>query len=248
MMLPLPLAISPYLGQLYLQAFGTQWFFIVSAVPALIGVALLLFLDQSAIPATSKATPPRLAEIASNRRFLACCAAIFAAGLAFGYVTNYAALVIDQRHGQIVAFFFMFPFSLVIFRFFLLQTVDRWPKYLVGMAGLSCIAISQVLCFASVNVVVLGVAGALYGAGHSMIFPALNAIVATEYAQPQRALPVSLINAVFNTGIFGTPVMVFALGPWLSKVEVLLVLSILCVVGTLTLRLPFGRRVVQVSS
>ena len=81
-----------------------------------------------------------------------------------------------------------------------------------------------------------------------MIFPVLNAIVATEYALPQRALPVALINAVFNTDIFGTPVLVFMLDPWLSKVDVLLVLAILCVGGTLALRLPFAHRAAQLSS
>lgn len=248
MMLPLPFAIGPYLGQLYLETAGTGSFFLITAVPAMIGLLFLLALDApGARTRESSVNRVRIAELLSNHPYLSSCSAIFAAGLAFGYVTIYIAQVIYQRDGSIFAFFLMFPVSLFIFRFFVLQKADRLPKYRLGMAGLFCMALSFAVCFASANVYALLLAGSLYGAGHSMVFPALNAIVATEYEAERRALPVTLINAVFNTGIFVAPLLVFALSAWLSKMQVLLVVAVLCVVGALILRVPFVRRAAGVA-
>lgn len=243
MMFPLPYAIGPYLGQLYLDTFGTRHFFVITAVPAIVGLSLLMRLDgisEGLRPASGKSIA--IKQMLANHRYVASCFAIFVAGAVFGYITNYMAQTIRAGGGSIAAFFSVFPISLFLFRFFILQKADTLPKYLLGIAALGAMALGFILCFLSTSTAVLAIAGVLYGAGHSVSFPALNAIVTVEYDAEHRHLPVALLNAAFNTGIFVTPVLVFALSPWLSKLQMLPVLAAVCVVAAVVLRVPFAAR------
>lgn len=206
-MYPLPNAIAPLLAEAYLWRYGASGLFLYSAIPALVGLLLVLGLTPSAATAVGRAPLRDYLRHLRNPQLWTPYGGIFFFGLCWGFTVSFMALLLERR-GVPVAYFFT-TFTVCVFgaRFLLVRFVQHLPRPVLFGAALVFLALAfALLAFARGPISVLA-AGMLIGLGHSIAYPTLGVWVEQQFAPAQQGMPLALFNALFTLGIYLLPLI-----------------------------------------
>lgn len=203
-MVILPNAIGPLFAEVYLNAYGEGWFFVVGAVPAVAGMALTSVLanDRVDVDSNGKLSIVRASSLPNLRIPLI---TIFFVGMIFGFVPSFMAPLLIQQGIGVAYFFTSYTITMFLVRFFFLRFVETVPRLLLVAVSIGCMATAYLLvgAFGYVPSVIIG--GLFFGIGYAIAYPVLSAMVSQQFSPHQRATPVAVFNAVFQSGIMLTP-------------------------------------------
>ena len=203
-MIPLPSAIGPPLGEIYLKTFGDQWYFLASAVPLALAALLSAGLTDDGAILGGNARLPLLqtALLPSLRRPLV---AILVVGALYGLIQSYMAPLLIEKNVPIWYFYTISAIVLFGSRFVLMSRLTATSRMGLVAAGLATMAVSYVLVGLFASPAPIAVAGVLFGLGYSVAFPTLSVVVTEQFEPHQRSTPLALFNALFSLGILITP-------------------------------------------
>lgn len=238
-MVQLPNAVGPPLGKMYLDAFGSHWFFIVGAIPAVLAVGLTFFMREP-VCGTSEERKLSLLKTALLPQLRLPLLAIMVGGAMLGLVSSYLAPLLIAKQVPLAMFFTVFPITAFTSRFVLLGVFEAWSRRAVLILGFACMATAYALLVVVTHPAVVALTAILFGLGSSVSYPMLSAWVSEQFKAEQRATPVAIFNTAFNFGLFATPLCagyLIALGGYDLVLAVLAVASF-----AVSARLFFERR------
>ena len=225
-MFPLPNVIGPPLAEAYLRYVGVEHLFLFTAIPSLLGAALVFSLTPTNKTAVARAALIDYLHLLRQRSLWMPYAGIFIVGAFYGFVVSFMALLLDARHIPVSYFFVTFTVCLFSSRFLLLRYVQRLSKALVlatGLAFLSCAYLVLALAAAPTATIVAGV---LFGFGYSVAYPTLSVWVTQQFSPDKQGMPLTLYNAIFTLGIFMLPLAGGYVITWLGAPRMVLGLAL----------------------
>ncbi|WP_374307467.1 MFS transporter [Methylocella sp.] len=201
-MFALAQAFAPPLGAAVLNAFGAPAMFLEGSIPALAAFALTFGVRPIPLPKAGRGLDLKAALARSRPASLA---AIFVNGTMFGFTASFLAALLEARAVPIGAFFLASTTTLFASRFLAMGVFETLDRRLLVACGFLCQAASLALLGAAGVSWLVAVAGILFGAGYSVIYPVLSAAVSAGLEPSERAGPQALFNTAFNVGIFLMP-------------------------------------------
>ena len=201
-MFALAQAFAPPFGAAMLNAFGAPTMFLAGAVPA--GFALALTFGLRDIPRGPGGRGLDLGA-AWRRSRPASLAAVFVNGAMFSFTASFLAALLEARAVPIGCFFFASTTTLFASRFLAMGVFETFDRRLLVAGGFLSQGASFVLVAAAGQSSLIVVAGILFGAGYSVVYPVLSAAVSAGLDPAARAGPQAIFNTAFNVGIFFTP-------------------------------------------
>lgn len=201
-MFPLPNVLGPLLAETYLRHFGINGFFLYTAAPALVCVALFLCLTPSPPVPAARHSLVEYFHLLKRRALWTPYGGIFFVGLCYGFIISFMALLLESRQVPVAYFFISFTVCLFGSRFLLLRYVQHLPRPVLFGAALGLLALAFVLlAFAAGGGGALA-AGITFGLGYSVAYPTVAVWVTDQFSGDRQGMPLTLYNAAFALGIF----------------------------------------------
>jgi MFS family permease len=201
-------AVAPAAVELVAARFGWDRVFAMSALAALVCVALSLRIREAPRPAADVAIPS-LFDVMRRPGALGIGAVIGLSGMTFGAMfTLHQPFALSLGIGPLRTFFVFYTLAAVTARLALGPFTDRLSHVRVSVAAL---ALYGAAAFAMAELARTGLApiGAAFGLAHGIFYPTYNAVALEGSGPHERGKVMALFNAAFNTGVStGT----FALG------------------------------------
>ncbi|MDF1535845.1 MAG: MFS transporter [bacterium] len=210
-MIVLPNIVGPWLMETVYGRTGLEGLFLLTAIPAALG-GMVSWLPRPG------AMPPKGVSHQGYVNFLRAPGlrklylAIFIVGMIWGVVPTLMALHLKSSAITMVYYFTPFTAALFAGRFIIIPLLARFPRKLLVAGGLILMGASHlsVVLFRTPQTAILG--GTVLGIGYSFEYPTLSVWISERFAPEDRGKPVALLNMVFHTGIFITPLI----GGWVT--------------------------------
>lgn len=239
-MIQLPQAVGPPLGKIWLDYFGSDFFFVVGAAPAFLAILLTFRMAKEQHSARANEKLP-LYPTAIHPSMRLPLAGILVTGIMLGIVSSYMAPLLISKGIAIVLFFTFFPITAFVSRFLLLGILQAWPRHIMLIFAFSAMASAFLLLTLTNQPWVVVLIAILFGFGSSMTYPMLNAWMSERFTIAQQATPIAIFNAVFNFGLILTPFSAGYIIGFGGYDAALYLLSTICIAMALALLLCRGR-------
>jgi len=203
-MVQLPNALGPPLAKLYLDHYGSGFFFLAGALPALLALPLTTGM-QDRVVKISHSRNTTLTKTAADPKLRLPLIAILVVGTMLGLVPSYMAPLLIDKEVPIACFFSVYPVTAFVSRFVLMAWIERWPRWQTLCAGFAFMSIAYAGLAATDNALVVIALAILFGLGSSVSYPTLSACVSDLFDAGNKAMPLAVFNTAFNLGLFLTP-------------------------------------------
>jgi MFS family permease len=198
-------AIAPAFGEEIAARAGYAPVFVFGAVTALACAALAMFLPKPARAAAPPLSLPTRYDAETFRVFYCICAI----GVGFGTMLTFSlpfAIALGAR--KVSDFFIGYTATAAGVRLVFGGLADRVGRRRIAVAALLIYGCS-LFAGAALRPGWLGVLGAVFGIGHGLAYPSLNALVVEGVPSARRGRFMALFNGCFNAGV---ALSTFALG------------------------------------
>lgn len=198
------MAIGPMIAEPIMQRFGFPAFFITTS--ALAGAALLLHLpirDQHHLQQAETQPSPSFFTLLKTRKYLVCGGLALLFGVGLAATANFIApFAKSQGLNHVSPYYIAYSFAAVGIRFLAGKLADRvgenqiipWGLVLAG-GGLFLIPLID-------NNLWLVAVGFIFGIGHGLLFPALNAMAVRDEPYAVRGKVTGIFTGGIDSGIF----------------------------------------------
>ena len=198
------MAVGPLVAEPILEHYGFSAFFITTAGWA--AVALILqapIRDRHHLQEEKPAHSPSFFALLKTRKQLVCggLAVLFGFGLAA--TGSFIAPFAEARHlGYISLYYLAYSTAAVGVRFVAGKMADRLGENQIIPWGLSLVAAGLLLVPLVHGSFLLLVAGFIFGIGHGLLFPALNAMAVRDEGYEVRGKVTGIFTGGIDAGIF----------------------------------------------
>jgi MFS family permease len=231
-MMPVSQAFAPVLGEFMLVHFGVGAMFAVAAAPAAIGCLASFHLRPLERPA--RKTGLAMTNAFQKRSFLPIVAMLLS-GSIYGYSMAYLAPSIHERGLSLGAFFLPSTLALLGGRFGGMRILGSMhPRNLVNV-GLILSALGIFTVAFAHNIIVVAMAGLLFGAGNSILYPVACSWITQGIPAPERGGPIALATTAFYFGLYAMPFPQTYLIASFGYTSTEVILSVIGFIGSLLL-------------
>lgn len=200
--------IGPPLGDFYFRTFGTHGYFLITAIPGIISIALFWYLHRkfSRVEIKHNVVFGYFKILKRSEIFTPLYGMIFPA-LLWGYVLSFVSLALVTKGLIIGIFFAATTVALIAGRFVMVKIVSSAPKNVAVLGAILIMSASLVLVasFGGIGITIL--AGALLGLSYSIVYPILSMWVANDVPEALKPQAIALTNTLFNTFMYVTPLV-----------------------------------------
>lgn len=205
--IPLPNIIGPTLAKMVLDAFDITWYIPLTSIPMIVGVFIISRIHQNVRKSTGEGQ--HYGDLLKNKELIFACWLILFVGLFFGFIPNYMAAYLIEKHVPLSSFFTTFSLSLILARFLIAPIIEKKGHETIVGSGIAGVGVSYLLMGGDDLTAMQAVAaGILFGIGYSLCYPRLSTISISPFAESERERPVALFNAAFIFGTNFTPLLV----------------------------------------
>jgi MFS family permease len=210
-MISSPTSLGPGVAEWYFHNFGTARMFPTLALPLIIALLLMVVLrgnDRAPAPGATRQATTYLSML-SARPTLLPNAGLLLVGMIWGFGLSFMALLIDRRGLPAAYFFTSSTITLLVSRFTVARLLtQKMPRDLVVALGFLSMGSACAIIFGGAgSALALVIGGALFGAGHSIIFPTLSVWISGHFPPEQRSKAEGLIGVLLHLGLFGSPLI-----------------------------------------
>jgi MFS family permease len=210
-MILLPNIVGPWFMETLYGWMGLRNLFLLTAIPAVLG-NVTAWLTRKGVRPPHGVKHDSYVKIFGMPGLRALYLAIFTVGMVYGIVPTLMALYLKMNSITMIYYFTPFTAALFTGRFLVIPLLARFPRKRLVTAGFMLIGGSHLwlLMFRSSSAAIA--AGIVMGIGYSFEYPSLSVWISERFSPEDRGKPVALLNMMFHTGIFITPLI----GGWIT--------------------------------
>lgn len=227
------MAIGPALGEPIMENFGYSAFFLTAA--ALAASALLLHLpvkvtdhpDQHLVQ-----DAPSFFGLLKQRKFMIIGGLSMVFGFGLAATGSFVAPLAQERSLQHISLYYMtYSGAAVSVRFFSGRLADRVGEKQILPWGLGLAVAGLLLLPLVTGNVLLVISGLLFGLGHGLIFPTLNAMAIRNEPYAVRGKITGIFTGGIDSGIFSGSLILGLVGEWVGLSGLFVCAGLLVLMG-----------------
>ena len=195
-----PTFFGPAIGEFWLYRLGEAGFFVSILLVMILGLISATLLPRHHDTPAPPSSAGYLALLRDRRSWFPSVSAM-QSGLAFTFANSFLPLMLTTFAVPVTGFFTPFSVGLLFTRFVGMKYLQRLPAERLILLGLAAYGMGTALLAAGgLAIILVGLAGSLYGLGYGVIIPTAVDWLAGSYPPAERARPVALINTSFHIG------------------------------------------------
>lgn len=204
---PLGLAIGPALGGLMYQIWGYQALFVVASLLALSGLLLTSQIKVEEVltkaGALSTQAPAKFWQTFLNPRIRSVCIVLLMVGVAFGTISSFMPILMQQKQIAMNAglFYMAAALSGFIIRLPLARLSDVWGRGIFISVGIVCYGLSLLIIYLASQDYHFLLSGIMEGIGAGIVIPTVVALLADRTVPNERGYVFGLTWIGFDVGI-----------------------------------------------
>jgi len=238
------MAIGPALAEPILENFGNNAFFLTAA--ALAASALLLHLPVKVVEHPEQHLvrgAPSFFTLLRQRKFLIIGGLSIAFGVGLAATGNFVAPLAQERGIQHVSFYYIaYSGAAVGVRFYAGRLADRVGESVILPWGLGLAVTGLLLLPLTAGNMLLVVSGLLFGTGHGLIFPTLNAMAIRNEPYAVRGKVTGIYTGGLDSGIFTGSLILGLVGEWFGLSSLFVCAGVLMLLGLWLAQVPLISR------
>ncbi|PLX87534.1 MAG: MFS transporter [Desulfuromonas sp.] len=211
------MAIGPALGEPVMEVYGFTAFFLMAS--ALAGCAVLLHLPVKVVqnPDPQLSASPSFFALLRRRKLMLIGGLSLIFGFGLAATGSFVAPLAEERGLRHISFYYLFySLAAVSVRFYAGRLADRIGEKLILPWGLGLAVAGLLLLPLARGDVLLVVAGLLFGTGHGLIFPTLNAMAIRHESYAVRGKVTGIFTGGIDSGIFIGSLVLGVVGEWIG--------------------------------
>ena len=233
------LAIGPAIAEPIMKTFGDSGLFLAASALAMLGLLLHLPVgDQHRLQGRSPVGSPSFFDLLKQRKQLVCggLALLFGFGLA-ATGSFVAPLAAERQLGYISFYFIAYSCAAVGIRFLAGRMADRLGERQIIPWGL-VIAASGLLLMPLVHGdLLLVLVGFLFGIGHGLLFPSLNAMAVRHEPYALRGKITGIFTGGIDAGAFAGSLILGVIGEQVGYSALFICAGLVVLIGLWVFRL-----------
>lgn len=234
----LGLAIGPTIAEPILENYGFNAFFLAAAGMAALGLLIHLPVQDKhhQQPAAAMASPSFFSLLKQRKQLTSCCLAmLFGFGLAA--TGNFIAPLAEQRQlSHISLYYLAYSCAAVGVRFFAGRLADRIGENQLIPWGLILAAAGLLLVPLVQEDLLLVLVGFIFGIGHGLLFPALNAMAVRDEPYNVRGKVTGIFTGGIDAGAFCGALILGVVGELAGYSPLFICAGLVVLTGLLVLR------------
>lgn len=227
------MAIGPALAEPILENFGYNAFFLTAA--ALAACALLLHLPLKVEDHPEQhlvQDAPSFFALLKQRKFLLVGGLAMVFGVGLAATNNFVAPMAQQRNLQHISLYYLvYSGAAVSVRFYAGRLADRVGEKQILPWGLGLAAAGLLLLPLVTADTLLIFSGLLFGTGHGLIFPTLNAMAIRDEPYAVKGKITGIFTGGIDSGIFAGSLILGLVGEWLGLSSLFVCAGLLVLFG-----------------
>jgi len=233
------LAIGPAVAEPIMEIYGFDAFFLCATVMA--AFALLLHLpvkDRHQQQAMSETSSPSFFAVLKQRKQLISGALAMLFGFGLAATGNFIAPLAEQRALEHISFYYLaYSCAAVGVRFYAGRLADRIGENQIVPWGLILAASGLLLVPLVTGHLLLIVVGFIFGVGHGLLFPALNAMAVRDEPYNIRGKVTGIFTGGIDAGAFFGAVVLGIIGELSGYTSLFIFAGLIVSSGLLVFRL-----------
>ena len=194
-------AVGPSVGEMIINGFGYDSFFIFSSAFSLIAILLTLFAEDGEFTkANDRFALDFFSLIASGRyKLLLLTNLIIACGL--GSMLHFFSVFLRSEGLAVSTFFLTYTITVILIRIFGSRASDRFERKMIASPSMLIMALSLVFVFTIDSFYTALLISFLFSFGYGFLYPTISAIVIDRATSSERGKAMGAFNASFSLGI-----------------------------------------------
>ncbi len=198
----LGLAIGPVIGEVLINRYGFNAFFIISAVIAGIGLIIDIFLPESYINKKDPNSVPFISLLRVKRIFMISFLS-FCFGMVIAATGNFVSPFAKEEGLRFISFYYIcYSAAAILTRLLGGRLADEFGEEKIIPYGLVLEASGLIVLSFLKNEPMLCIAGVLSGCGHGLLFPCLNSLMIRDQPAEIRGKLTGLFTGSIDAGVF----------------------------------------------
>lgn len=197
------LAVGPAIAEPVLKNFGASAFFLTAAGLSACGLLLHLPVSDRHDTTSPASTAPSFFCLLRQRKHTVCAGLALLFGFGLAATGNFVAPLAQQRQlGYISAYYIAYSCAAVGIRFIAGRLADRLGENQIIPWGFTIAASGLLLMPLVSNDFLLVLVGLLFGVGHGLLFPSLNAMAVRNEPYEVRGKITGIFTGGIDSGAF----------------------------------------------
>ncbi len=235
----LGMAIGPLIAEPLLHTFGFTAFFLTTA--GLAGVALLLqapIRDRHHLQQKETQPSPSFFALLKTRKQLVCAGLSILFGFGLAATANFITpLVQELKLSNVSSYYLVYSLAAVGIRFIAGKTADRIGEKVIIPWGIFFASTGLLLVpLVHSDMLLLGV-GFLFGIGHGLLFPALNAMAVRNEQYAVRGKVTGIFTGGIDAGVFCGALLLGIIGEFAGFTALFIFAGVVVLCGLAMFRL-----------
>ncbi|MFM7886042.1 MAG: MFS transporter, partial [Pseudanabaena sp.] len=203
---PLGLAFGPAIGGLMQEFWGYQPLFITASLLSVAGLLLIIQIEDTGdrqVPSSKTTAKLNFWQTFLNPRVRVPSTVLLLVGLAFGTLSSFMPLLMQQKHIPLNAglFYMAAALSGFIIRFPVGRLSDEWGRGIFISIGIMFYGISMALIYFASQSYEFILSGIAEGIGSGIVIPAVVALLADRTVPQERGYVFGMTWVGFDVGI-----------------------------------------------
>ena len=232
------LAVGPAIAEPILETFGFQAFFVTSTIMAAIGLLVQLPIkDRHQQQPGTGAEAPSFFAVMKQRKQLVSGGLAMVFGFGLAATGNFISPLAEQRQLSYISLYYLaYSFAAVGIRFYAGRLADRVGENQVIPWGLTVAATGLLLVpLVTGNLWLLAV-GLIFGIGHGLLFPAINAMAVRDEPYHIRGKVTGIFTGGIDAGAFLGAMILGLVGEWAGYSALFICAGLVVISGLLIVR------------
>lgn len=226
------IAIAPLLGAMIHDAGGYAVLFVVAALVALAGIALISPAREERTSEAGSARASSFSQALGRRDVMTMTFTLMTAAATWGLLTGFLPIYVLQRNaGQSAMFFTVYAAATVFLRLVIGPISDRLGRRVIIGPALLGMAVIMMLFTQMSSALVLYVLAALYALSFGIVYPTLGAFLVDVVPGNVRGSAIGVFTAGFDMGVMVGSTLGGMLAEALGLEATFVAIGLLCLVG-----------------
>ena len=194
-------SVGPSVGELVIDRFGYESFFLYTAVFSLLAFVLCFFAREGSFTASKKSLFRGFFDVVFSAKFRVLLLTNLLIAVALGSMLNFFSVFLRENGVSARSFFLTYSVTVILIRVLGGKLPDMVERRKVALPSMFIIVVSLLATFSVNSAMSAVLVSFLFSLGYGILYPTVSAMIIDRASDDQRGTAMGAFNMSFSVGI-----------------------------------------------
>lgn len=194
-------SVGPSVGELVVNSFGYETFFLYTAVFSLLAFVFCFFAREGNFTASRRSLFRGFSDVVLSPKFRVLLLTNLLIAVALGSMLNFFSAFLKENGISVRSFFLTYSVTVILIRVLGGKLPDMVERRKIALPSMLVIAVSLLATFSVNSAMSAVVVSFLFSLGYGILYPTVSAMIIDRASDDQRGTAMGAFNMSFSVGI-----------------------------------------------